>query len=83
MRAKKEEEGEDGDDEGRGRDERFSIHPGPGELVHRGLHPPEVQSLPEIQKNKETLQCRLRGELKFLCYSPRLEVDLVSFKWHS
>lgn len=30
----------------------FSIHPGPGELVHRGPHPPEAQSLPEKQKKK-------------------------------
>lgn len=30
-------------------DEGLSIHPGPGELVHQGPHPLEVQSHPENQ----------------------------------
>lgn len=35
--------------------EGFSIHPGPGELVHQVHRPPEVQSLPEKQEEKKIL----------------------------
>lgn len=48
MRAKKKKEREDGDGDVRVEgDDGFSIHPGPGELVHRGLRPLEAQSLPK------------------------------------
>lgn len=50
MRAKKKKEREDGGGDGdvrAGGDDGFSIHPGPGELVHRGLRPLEAQSLPK------------------------------------
>lgn len=33
----------------------FSIHLGPGELVHRGHHPLEAQSLPGNQKKKKKI----------------------------
>lgn len=52
MRAKKEREDEDVRGEG---NEGFSIHPGPGELVHRDHRPPEAQSLPEKQEEKKML----------------------------
>lgn len=55
MRAKRKgKERKDGDVRGKG-NEGFSIHPGPGELVHQVLHPPEVQSLPEKQEEKKIL----------------------------
>lgn len=48
IRAKKKKEREDGDGDVRVEgDDGFSIHPGPGELVHRGLRPLEAQSLPK------------------------------------
>lgn len=57
MRAKRKKEREDGDVRGRGH-EVFSIHPGPGELVHRGRHPPEAQSLPEKQKKRKLFRAK-------------------------
>lgn len=45
-KKKKNGKGEDGDERLQG-DYGLSIRPGPGELVHPGHHPPEVQSLPE------------------------------------
>lgn len=31
----------------------FSIHPGPGELVHQSHHPLEVQNLPTKNRQKD------------------------------
>lgn len=50
--GQKEKERKDGDVRGKG-NEGFSIHPGPGELVHQVHRPPEVQSLPEKQEEKK------------------------------